>query len=52
MPVEDKIKVMHIIETLEVGGAESVLVDIVNTMNGNIKSSICCFKTGSSLMNS
>lgn len=38
------VHVLHVIETLDIGGAECVVADIVNNMHSNIKSSICCFK--------
>lgn len=38
------INVLHIIETLDVGGAECVVADIVNSLPDNVKSFVCCFK--------
>lgn len=36
---------MHIIETLDAGGAEKVLVDIVNHLPEEFESIVCCLKT-------
>ena len=38
------INVLHIIETLDIGGAECVVADIVNNLPCNVKSFVCCFK--------
>ena len=38
------IKVLQIIESLEAGGAEKVVVDLINNMPSNIASTICCLK--------
>jgi len=40
--IKDGIKVMHVIETLDVGGAETVVANIVNNMSSGFRPSICC----------
>lgn len=42
---------MHIIETLETGGAEKVLVDIVNHLPEEFESIVCCLKTSGIMAN-
>lgn len=44
MTEKKQINVLHIIETLDIGGAECVVADIVNNLPGNIKPLVCCFK--------
>jgi glycosyltransferase involved in cell wall biosynthesis len=38
-----RIKVLHIIQSLEIGGAERLVFDIINSMEGNLcHSEVCC----------
>lgn len=39
------IRVMHVIETLEIGGAENVLADLVNFCSPRFVPYVCCLKT-------
>lgn len=42
--VERPIHVMHVIETLDVGGAENVVANIAGGLSGAFRASICCLK--------
>ena len=49
MAVEHKIKILYLINSLEMGGAERVVVDLVNGVNpAYFEPTICCLReTGS-----
>lgn len=40
----EKVNILHVVETLDIGGAESVVVDFVNHMPDRFHSTICCLK--------
>lgn len=42
-------RVLHVIESLEFGGAEKVLVELANSMVGRCDSAVCCVKRGGEL---
>ncbi len=44
MKNKHKINVLHVIETLDIGGAECVVADLVNNLPENISPFICCIK--------
>ncbi len=39
-----QVNVLHVIETLDVGGAEGVVVDLANHFSDRFRSTICCLK--------
>jgi sugar transferase (PEP-CTERM/EpsH1 system associated) len=39
---EQEIRILHVIETLEVGGAEAVVANIVNHASPGIRAGVCC----------
>jgi sugar transferase (PEP-CTERM/EpsH1 system associated) len=39
---EQEVRILHIIETLDMGGAETVVANIVNNMSPGFKTDICC----------
>lgn len=41
LPAE-KIRVMHVIETLEMGGAENVVANLVNLLSDRFEPTVCC----------
>jgi glycosyltransferase involved in cell wall biosynthesis len=44
-------RVLHVIETLEFGGAEKVLIDLANASLAACEVAICCIKRGGGLLN-
>lgn len=48
----DSVRVLHIIESLEFGGAEKVLVELVNNMADRCDLGICCIKRTGELQSS
>ncbi|MBI4396964.1 MAG: glycosyltransferase, partial [Elusimicrobia bacterium] len=40
----ERIRVLHVVETLDVGGAENVVVNIVNRLSDRFQPMICCLK--------
>lgn len=43
------VRVLHVIETLEFGGAEKVVVDLVEATRGSVAPSVCCVKRSGEL---
>jgi len=47
--MSDKIQILHVIETLDVGGAENILVEIVNNLDSKYDVTICCVKNSGNM---